>query len=62
MRVGEIIAALASYCANDDDLLMRKDCLEINETDNGNIEIIFTDGNTQDVVIDIFGRRTEHGI
>lgn len=57
MSVGEVISALCLYAADwdGDQLLMLKDIYGI-EASNDRIEILFTDGNTPDVVIDKSGK------
>ena len=60
MTVGEVISALCKYASDMDDdndyMLMCKSIYGIDVKNENRIEIIFLDGNTQDVAIDRNGR------
>lgn len=50
MTVGEVIALLATYCSDVDDLLMCRSIYNI-EVDDDSITVYTTDGNSSDIVI-----------
>lgn len=50
MTVGEVIALLAQYCADEDYLLMCRSIYSIEVNDNS-ITVYTTDGNSSDITI-----------
>ena len=50
MTVGEVIALLAQYCADEDYLLMCRSIYSI-EVNNDSITVYTTDGNSSDITI-----------
>lgn len=59
MSIGEIVSALSRYCADGDYLLFVKSVWSI-EVNNDMIDIVFVDGNTTNVRIDVNGNLVEY--